>query len=104
MVEYLQKELVVTFSVVWGEPDLNLLLHLPRQQRPKAWITAMCYKCLRKQVPTLLLHLIDTKRCFMTIDLMAGATQAVALNQFIFLVSYDFWAEKNFNFIVELFQ
>ena len=36
---------LVTFSEIWAEPDLNLVLHWPKQQRPMAWITALNYKC-----------------------------------------------------------
>ena len=37
---------IVTFLEAWGEPDLHPVLHLPKQQRPAAWITALRYQRL----------------------------------------------------------
>ena len=35
----------VAFLVVWIEPDLQPVLHLPKQQCPMAWIKALHYPC-----------------------------------------------------------
>ena len=34
------KDLAVAFLEVWDEPDLHLAVHLPKQRRSTAWITA----------------------------------------------------------------
>ena len=36
----------VTFLAVWDEPDQQLVLYLPKQRNPTAWITALRYKGL----------------------------------------------------------
>ena len=37
------RSVAVTFFVVWLVPDQQPVLHLPKQQCPSAWITALCY-------------------------------------------------------------
>ena len=46
VVECMHKDITVAFSVVFGEPGIQLVLQSPKEQRPKAWITALCYKCM----------------------------------------------------------
>ena len=45
MVECMNKDIAVTFSVILGEPNLRFVLHLPKQQHPAAKIIALRYKC-----------------------------------------------------------